>query len=152
MSEVGSQATEFEGDSRSESIDESLALIRHRVGELVVDHPTTKRGRAKRSTRAKRGKRGEGRRVLLDVLELVVVRDGDVSTIGDEVVHLDFSESVRLDREGEFDEILDRLHARRKDVSFASTRARLRRTHVLNHPLETRVVRRIDDLEVLENG
>jgi len=59
----------------------------------------------------------------LDVLQLVVVGDGDVSTIGNEIVHLLLSEGIRLDREGEFNEILDRLQERKKgDVSFVSER------------------------------
>lgn len=92
------------GDARREAVDEGLALVLDRVGEPEVDD-------------------------LLDVVHLVVVGDGDVAAVGDEVVDLLGAKRVRLDRKRQLEDVLDR---------------------VLGHPLEARVVRRVDRLEVLQ--
>lgn len=91
----------------------------------------------------------------MNVLELVVVRDSDVSTVGNEIVHLLFTEGIRLDGEGKLNEVLDGLETKKeKDASGSSPvlLSKRKATHVFDHPLETGVIRGVDDLEILKNG
>lgn len=80
-------------------------------------------GRAGESVRVGLGRKGKQK--AADVL----ISYSNVPAVGDQVVDLLDSERVRLDRERELEDVLDR---------------------VLGHPLETRVVRWVDRLEVLQ--
>jgi len=56
VSETRSDEYEVEENSRGKSINESLALIRDRVGELVVDHPGVKRGERSATGKGRKAK------------------------------------------------------------------------------------------------